>query len=211
MTFEQVFVYMSLAGSIFILFKTWVDWFMSYDIVEGIITRDLLKPIDYQFYLLITTFGSLLFNLTLITVPSVVALLIFFPSNLVLGINLLFFLLSLCLAYLLSFAVDYITGVTSFYTESIWGISSTKEMVVLLLSGGLIPLRFFPEGIQNVLYYLPFQAIYNAPLTILTDPGLDVPDYLNMLGLQLVWVTALIIVSRLFFAQASKALTVNGG
>ena len=116
----------------------------------------------------------------------------------------------MCL-YLVSFSIDYFIGLMGFYSESVWGLSMTKEIIVTFLSGALIPLQFFPEAIQQVLYWLPFQAIYHTPLMIFTRPdeGLDV--YLPMMALQLFWAIVLFIAARLFYNQAVKVLRVAGG
>jgi ABC-2 type transport system permease protein len=211
MTFNQTFTYMAVTASIFVLFSTWLEWQVSREIISGAITVHLTKPLDYQLMMLAQTLGRTLNNALVITLPSLAVLFGVFRVNIALGWNLLFFCLSLPLACLLSLLLDYMVGLTSFYTESLWGISTTKEIVVLVLSGGLVPLRFFPEAMRNVLLYLPFQAIYHTPASILTDPSLSPMDYASMLALQVVWAAALLVLSRLFFAQAVKAVTINGG
>jgi len=102
-------------------------------------------------------------------------------------------------------------GLTAFYTESIWGISAAKDTIISALSGALIPLAFFPEAAQNVLKILPFQAIYNAPLQILTSSTLEPLGYLQLLAVQVFWVIVLYLLSRLYFRQAINKLVVNGG
>lgn len=211
MSFNQVFAYMVLAGSTFILYKNYVDWELSYVIRQGIITNYLVKPLDVQLYMLFRSAGGVVFNLLLVTLPSVLVLLFVFNAKLAGGWALLFGPISMVMAYLLTFIIDYTVGLTGFYTESIWGIATVKEMVVLVFSGALIPLNFFPEGMREVLYYLPFQAIYNVPLTIMTDGTLQLKELFSMLGIQVFWVAVLVVVSRLFYSQAVKVLTINGG
>jgi len=96
-------------------------------------------------------------------------------------------------------------GLSSFYTESIWGISITKDVVVAALSGALVPINFFPDAIKAVLQVLPFQAIYNTPLQIITSASLTPTDYLRMLAVQLFWVVVLFGASRLFTAAPSAS------
>jgi ABC-2 type transport system permease protein len=105
--------------------------------------------------------------------------------------GLIFFPLSLIFAFLISFCFDYFIGLIAFYTESVWGLSITKEIVITVFSGALIPLQFFPEAIRKVLLILPFQAIYHTPLMMVTRPGLGIDTYLPMLAVQLIWVVAL--------------------
>ena len=102
-------------------------------------------------------------------------------------------------------------GLTSFYTESIWGISSTKDIIILFLSGSLIPLQFFPEAAQKVLKLLPFQAMYHLPLMMLVEPEQSTATYLTSLGIQIFWVVVLLILARLYYNKAIKVLRVAGG
>jgi ABC-2 type transport system permease protein len=99
----------------------------------------------------------------------------------------------------------------AFYSESVWGLSITKEIVVTVFSGALIPLQFFPDGMQKVLFWLPFQAIYHTPIMMVTkaDQGLHV--FLPMLLIQVLWAVALFSLTRLFYMQAIKVLRIAGG
>ncbi|HEY4720751.1 MAG TPA: hypothetical protein VII92_02810, partial [Anaerolineae bacterium] len=70
LTFNQTFVYLALASSIFILFKTYSDWFISRKILDGSIIIDLFRPIDFQLLTLSGAAGFALTNFTIITLPS---------------------------------------------------------------------------------------------------------------------------------------------
>ena len=104
-----------------------------------------------------------------------------------------------------------IIGLISFYTESVWGISTLKDCIISLLAGGMIPIAFFPDALRKVVECLPFQAMYNLPLQILINKDYAVGDYLNLLLLQLFWIAVLLIISRVFYTFARRAITVNGG
>jgi ABC-2 type transport system permease protein len=211
MSFNQAFVYLALASSLFVLFKTWTDWSISRKILDGSIIVDLIKPLDFQLQMLFRSAGTVLFNLTVITLPSALVLFFVFKAEINLGIGLAFFPVGLFFAFLISFTIDYIVGLSSFYTESLWGISMTKEIITSVLSGALIPLQFFPETALQVLHLLPFQAIYHIPLTMITSPNLRVSDYLRLLATQAFWVAALFVLSRLFYRKAIQVLAVGGG
>jgi ABC-2 type transport system permease protein len=211
MSFNQAFIYLSLAGSIFNALKTYIDWMMSRNIITGNVAVDIIKPMDFQFQMYFRAAGTFIYNFFLITLPSAVMLFLVFRADVQWGIGLLFFPLGLVLAFSISFAIDYVVGVAAFYTESNWGISMTKEIIVTLLAGALVPLQFFPEAAQAVLKLLPFQAIYHLPLTMIISPNLPVMEYLQMLGIQAFWVAALFMGGRLFFNRASRALFINGG
>src|SRR5258706_2218028 len=197
MTFNEVFVYLTLAGSILILFHNNVGWGVSSLIRTGGIIIYMLRPISFRVQVLCFNTSYTLISFLLITIPSLAVILIAFHGSIPIGLNLIAFPISVVCAYLLSFILDYMVGLTGFYTQSIWGINTAKDVIVSLLSGALIPLPFFPETIQHVLQVLPFQAIYHIPLRILTGAGLQWLDYVQFIGIQVFWLVDLIIVSGL--------------
>ncbi len=211
LTFNEAFLYVGLGSAIFVLLKTYADWIIHYEIREGTIAVYLTKPIDFQLYALSATNGSLLMGLSAVSIPTALILGFVFKVKVAVGVGILLFPVSLLLAFLISFSIDYFVGIMGFYSESVWGLSITKEIIVSVFSGALIPLQFFPDAIRNVLFWLPFQAIYHTPIMMLTkaDQGLDV--FLPMLLIQLIWAAALFILARLFFNQAVKVLRIAGG
>ena len=115
------------------------------------------------------------------------------------------------MAISINYSIDFFVGTICLYTQSIWGINIMKQVIVLLLSGATIPLAFFPETLKNIMYYLPFQSIYNAPLSILLDGDPSVETLLTTLGTQLFWTVAMLVISKLFWKASVKQITVNGG
>jgi ABC-2 type transport system permease protein len=211
LTFNETFLYVGLGSAIFILLKTYADWFIHYEIREGIIANYLTKPLDFQLYNLFANLGSFVLNLTAITLPTVLLLVFVFKVKMTSGPGLFLFPISLLLAFLISFSIDYFIGLMGFYSESVWGLSTTKEIIVTVFSGALIPLQFFPEAIQKVLFWLPFQAIYHTPIMMLTKPDQSLSVFLPMMAIQLAWAIILFIAARLFYHQAIKVLRIAGG
>ena len=211
LSFNETFIYVAIGSTVFVLLKTYADWQIAHDIEDGAISIYLTKPVDYQMYALCLSLGSTLTNLAAITVPTVLLLVFVFKVSIPLGPGLVLFPFSLLLAFLISYCFDYFTGLTAFYTESIWGISTTKDVLISVLAGALVPLQFFPDAIQKVLLVLPFQAIYYTPLMMVTRPDQDWGTLLSMLGIQVIWTVLLFVATRLFYNQAIKVLRVAGG
>jgi len=211
LTFDQALLYVALGSTIFILLKTYTDWGMAGEIRDGTISVYLTKPIDYQLYNLFTTVGFASTSVVTVTLPTVIMLLFVFRIHFALGAGYLFFPISLLLAFIINFNMDYAVGLTAFYTESIWGISTTKEIIVSVLSGALLPLQFFPAAIQQILMVLPFQAMFFTPLMMVTKPDKEPGVFLQMLAVQAVWAAVTYVASRLLYNQAIKVLRVAGG
>ena len=211
MSFNETFIYVALGSAVFVLLKTFADWQIAREIEDGSIAIYLTKPVDYQLYVLSFSLGGMLTNLAAITVPVLLLLTLVFKVTFSFGPGLLLFPVSLLLAFLISYFFDYITGLCAFYAESAWGMSVTKEVLISVLAGALLPLQFFPEAIQKVLLVLPFQAIYYTPLMMVTRPNQDIGALFSMLGVQAVWVVILFVLTRLFYNHAIKVLRVAGG
>ena len=211
MTFNETFLYVGLGSSVFVLLKTYTDWFIHGDIREGTIANYLIKPVEVGTYYMFSSLGLFLFNLVVITIPTFLLLTFVFKVQFTIGPGLLVFPISIFLAYLITFYLDYFVGLFGFYTESVWGLTTTKEIIITVFSGALIPLQFFPDAIQKVLFWLPFQAMFHTPITMITRPNQGWDVFIPMLGVQAFWVLAIFIGSRLFYNQAVKVLRISGG
>lgn len=115
------------------------------------------------------------------------------------------------MAVSINYSIDFLVGTICLYTESIWGINIMKQVIVLLFSGATIPLAFFPEALKKVIYFLPFQSIYDAPLSILLNSNPQPKTLLITLGTQFLWCSMMMILSKLFWKASLRHITVNGG
>ncbi|MDD6491965.1 MAG: ABC-2 family transporter protein [Firmicutes bacterium] len=211
MTFYDTMIYLVLAAAMFNFMDTFVVWWIGDDYQTGEIVLYLTKPIDYQPYLFCARFGNCVISFFVTFMPTFIIVYFVTRGSILLGINMLFFVVSILLATAVNFCVDFFVGTICFYTQSVWGVNIMKEVVVSLLSGATIPLAFFPAGLRRVVDVLPFQAIYHIPLHVLTDKTMNIVDYMSSIGIQLLWIAVMLGISRLFWKVSVKGLTVNGG
>ena len=211
MTFSDTLIYLVLATALFSFMEMYLVWEMGRNIQNGEIVLQLLKPIRYRTYVFWSLSGSLVMNFIMTFLPTFLIVYFMTGGAIHLGINLLYFIAAVIMAVVINFSIDFIVGTICLYTESIWGINIMKEVIVLLLSGATIPIAFFPEPLKTIVSYLPFQSIYNAPLTLLINNDMPVNDIALTLGTQLFWCVAIIIISSLFWKISIRKITVNGG
>ena len=211
MTFTDTLIYLVLATALFNFMEMYAVWEIGRNIQSGKIVLDLLKPMEYRKYLFWSFSGSFIAKFLLTFLPTFIAVALVTHGAIPMGINLLYFMLSVVMAVSINYSIDFIVGTICLYTESIWGINIMKQVIVLLLSGATIPLAFFPDTLRTVVNYLPFQSIYNAPLTLLLDGAPTAETVLTTLGTQLIWCIAMMIVSKLFWKVSLRQITVNGG
>jgi ABC-type uncharacterized transport system permease subunit len=209
--FERAYLYvgisMSLAGTI----QTSADWSLSRLVTSGDIFRSLCRPQDLMGQLLAESVGDGLVNCAVVGLPALVlsyALSGSGPPDLV---NVVLFIPAVAIAFFLSFLIDFITGLSVFAFQSSRGFMNAKDSAILVLSGALVPLPFYPAGVRVFLEWLPFQALYNAPARILADGSAGLAEALPFLARQAAWAVLFYILARLLFAAGLRKLVVNGG
>lgn len=211
MTFSDTLIYLVLATALFNFMEMYIVWEMGRAIQSGKITLDLLKPMEYRKHLFWSYSGSFVTQFFFTFLPTFLIVAAVTHGAIRFGWNLLFFVISVVMAVSINYSIDFLVGTICLYTESIWGINIMKQVIVMLLSGATIPIAFFPEPLKTIAYYLPFQSIYNAPLSILLDGNPQPQTVLTTLGIQLFWCAAMMILGKLFWKVSLRQITVNGG
>ncbi|MBQ9898338.1 MAG: ABC-2 family transporter protein [Ruminococcus sp.] len=211
MTFSDTLIYLVLATALFNFMEMYTVWEIGRSFQSGKIVLDLIKPMKYHSYLFWSYSGSFVVQFFATFLPTFIIVALLTGGAVPIGMNLLWFVLSVVLAVTINFSIDFIVGTVCLYTESIWGINIMKQVIVLLLSGATIPIAFFPEPFKTITMYLPFQSIYNSPLTLLLNGSPEMSDVGLILGTQLAWCVVTLVISRLFWKVSLKRITVNGG
>ncbi len=211
MTFNQTMMYMTVVTALVGLFQTYTENYISCRILFGSIIVDIVKPIDFQMQVFCRGVGTMIFNFSVISVPVILISVIVFHIHFVIGVNLIFALIALINAIVLCSTLDFTVGLVSFYTESIWGVTVIKEVLVATLAGVYVPLEFYPEKIRNIINLLPFRTIYHTPMTIFVNYNYSYEDMVKLLLNQFFWIVIFWIVSRRLFMLAFKNIISNGG
>ena len=213
MTFYDTMIYLVLATAMFNLLEMFFIWEMSRSVQSGEIVMDLLKPMRYRRYIFWSNSGAYVMHFFLEFIPTFIVVALISGGAIPMGMNLLYFMASLILALFLNYNFEMLISPICLYTESTWGVNIVKETIVLLLSGAMIPLAFFPDWLRQIVDWLPFRAVYDIPLSILLEKN-GTTDFGTMamnLGIQLAWCVVLALAGNLFWYRAVKKITVNGG
>ena len=120
------------------------------------------------------------------------------------------FLLTLVLSFLVSVSFYMWIYVLTFYTISPMGLRLMVASMVEFLSGGGIPLPFFPEKVRCFLEVLPFAAMQNVPLRVYSG-SMTLVETQRAIALQLFWLFVLVIIGRAMCAKAMRHVTLQGG
>lgn len=211
MTFSDTLIYLVLATALFNFMEMYIVWEMGRGIQSGKIALDLLRPMEYRRYMFWSYSGSFVTQFFFTFLPTFIVVAAVTNGAIHLGLNLLFFVVSVIMAVSINYSIDFLVGTICLYTESIWGINIMKQVIVMLLSGATIPIAFFPEPLKTITYYLPFQSIYNAPLSVLLDGKPQPQALLITLGIQLFWCIVMTVLNKIFWKVSLRQITVNGG
>ncbi len=175
-----------------------------FDIFRGDISRYLLQPLPYT---MVKLFQELPWRLMAGTCGLIVLLTVRFvtPSmHLLHDIPHLFlFIVSLVLAFLLSFYFKMIVGISAFWITSITGIQEFVQVGVIVFAGFMAPLSFFPPLLQKVANFLPFPSMVYIPVTILMG-DISIASSLPMIAVQLAWLGGIMAMYQVMLRRGIK-------
>lgn len=210
-TFNSIITYYILVRLMDQLYSFQTTRLLNEDIVEGNLSNYLVKPMNYILYLASYVLGRRTARTTL-TFILVIAIFVFFsnyvmpPSNL---INLLIFILSAMLSWILFFEIAFLLGVISFWFSEVSNLRSVLEHIILILGGLWIPIDLFPEKIAQIVNLLPFKYLYNSPVQVYQGK-LSTNDLLTMFVIELVWITLFHLIGKYLFSRGLKTYAAFG-
>lgn len=180
-------------------------------VYSGAVSSDLLKPMNYYAYWLAQDLGRAMASLLTRSLTLMLAYALFvgitIPQS---GFQWAALIISIGLSWLLSFSWRFITNLISFWTPNAFGIISFLNLMVLALSGILMPFHFFPEWFLKVVYLTPFPHM----VTTMTNIYLGLLTPLQMVtGLlwQVFWIAILFLIGQVVLRAGMRKLVILGG
>ncbi len=209
--FSQILTYIAVGWIIRSFYFNNIDQEIAYQVTEGRLAMDLIKPVNTQLMYVAQALGESLFRLGLLTVPTALILLLVYPirrpSS---GVNFVGFFASVVLSFFIVAGINFAIGTFAIRLKSILGLLRAKYFLLELFSGLLLPISFFPEILQKILNFLPFQYISYIPVLIYLGK-LSGMGILRALGIQIFWVIALLAIGDAMWRWSSRKITIQGG
>ncbi len=207
---EQMITYYILVVSLSSIATWGINEDMSHAIKSGKINKELLSPISYFKYYFGIYLGEIGFAIP-VSLATFILCSIFWkvamPANL---INFILFLLVIILILPISFFIQMIIGTVGFYTNSIWGMQILRKSVISMFSGLIAPLTLFPVWFQKIANILPFKEFIYTPINIYLG-RIEPNEIWIIIAKLLAWITILYLIAKIFFNNAVKKITINGG
>lgn len=211
-SFPEMVTYLVAGTAVAAIARSNADDVLGDEVRAGSIAMNLVRPIDYRLRVLFDSAGESLYNLAFVGIPAAVAIVLLRGDG---GpdpraLSLLPFALTLLLSFLLNFLYRFSFGLVAFVTTNMWGVSRIEGVVATLLSGGLIPLAFFPAWLAAGAGLLPWASMGYIPVMALLGK-LEGPGLTRALGLQLLWILFFLWLSGRAWDRLLRRLAVNGG
>ncbi len=175
---------------------------------DGSISCSLTRPISLKKQVVCEQVGvNLHFLLFTVLLPAAAAIAIY-GITLPNAWNGLLFVVSAVLGAVVMFEIQYILGMVAFFLTTVWFASFYVSGFMTLFGATAIPLWYYPDWLANLCYCLPFRYITYEPILIFLE---DAPNPLQTIGIQLLWIGALVLLERLVWRRAERRLVVQGG
>lgn len=213
-TLSSMLLYLYISKLVECLTFITLDRKISNDIETGYISISLIKPIQYTQELLFRSFGYLIGGCVFF-LPVYSLIYIFFCIFNYSSINtnciyLMFFIISVVNSFFLNFYINMLFGCLIFKTVKSTGVYELKKNTIAFLSGGLVPLDFFPNAIKNVLTLLPLSSLRYDPIMIF-QMTVSFQDVFFIIIKGWIWIIILKILSDKIWQNIMRKLVVYGG
>lgn len=207
----QMITYIAVGWIIRSFYWNTIDQEMAYQVLDGKIAMDMIKPVSVQWMWLARAIGESAFRLGLLTAPTALVIALIFPVQAPASLaHFALFVPAVLGSFLLMGAINFMIGTCAVRLKSILALIRAKYWLMELLSGLLIPMTFFPERMRNVLAWLPFEHVAFTPLQIYLGK-LAPAQAAVALAIQWLWVAALLWLGSVWWSRSSRQITIHGG
>ena len=180
----------------------------------GSIAYDLCRPLQlYGYYYVRVMAQKLLGSLLRATPMLVFAMLLPTGWGIQAPVSLAAFfagVAGLLLGLLCVCALENITMGFTMRTLDSRGVQAMLNLLMMTLSGNILPLTLFPDSWQKVVTLLPYAQLLDAPIRLYTgqQPLSAAP---RILAVQCLWTLLLTCLGLLLWRQNQKRLVIQGG
>jgi len=207
----QMVTYIAVAWMARAFYFNNIDREIAQDIRDGKVAVELIRPYNYLTMKGMAGLGEGMFRLLFFSLPGMVIVSLIFPLDFSGSLATWgFFVLSTLLSFIVNSEINLLAGLMTFFIFNIAGLLRAKRVIIDLFSGLLLPISFYPGCAQQIMGFLPFQAISYIPSMIFTE-GLTGSAMYNALLLQLIWAAVLLLPIQVIWVVARRKLVVQGG
>lgn len=194
-SFVSMITYTVLAKILYEILTPSVHWDVYSDVCSGDIVRFFTKPLYFMRFLFFKNIGLRLVSLaTCVVLFGVIFLFrehFIFPE----AGDILPFLLSCMMSFILFFLIYFFVSLISFWLVDIFAFFFMVGNIISFTSGALIPLDLMSGKVYNVLMLLPFSKLVYFPMSIYLGK-LSLEEIINNFIVGGVWILILFLLSQ---------------
>lgn len=165
-TFQTMIIYIVITQLINNVVYDDIQHWMAQDISSGLMVTYLLRPITYFRFHIYFKIGNRLIALLIQAIPVGIIMGFIFGFKIYLTSNLFMFFISVIIAFIISFLIRYFIGIFAFWFTRVHGIIWMYNMLHWILVGSFLPLSLYPQILQKISFFLPFQYASYIPAQI---------------------------------------------
>lgn len=208
---NQMITYSVLSACLSVMFSCNVQNTMNNDVRNGNIAVLLMKPYNLICAYFAEDIGTILVKTLNVAVPVLFLCMIIFPvsgpaSLMVLPLVLVSYILGLLILWLLSALV----GMFTFVTMELGNMGVVKDTIVIILSGSMIPIWFFPEAAESFLMKTPFPYTYQTPLGLYIG-RIGIQEGIQQISIQIFWVFLFGMATVYTWRKVQDKVMIQGG
>ncbi len=209
--FSHLLTYIGVGWIIRSFYFNNIDQELAYQVVEGRLAMDLIKPVNIQLMYVSRAAGESVFRLVLLTIPTALVLFWVYPLRRPASVgHATAFILSVSLSFLLVAAINFAVGTFALRLQSILGLMRAKFFLLELFSGLLLPITFFPHVAQKILSLMPFEYISYIPMLIYLGE-LNGIALARAILIQIGWVVVLFAIGDGLWRWSTRKVIIQGG
>lgn len=159
------------------------------EIHSGNLSNLLIKPISVIKYYFARDLSDKAFNIFFSIVELGLLLALFRPtlawsnSYLYLGLSAL----SICIAFLFNFYLNFFIGSLGFWVLQVWPIMFIAQLFSQIVSGALFPLDIFPQSVTRIMNLTPFPYLIFFPTNLFLG-RISLSESIQGIGVSIIWV-----------------------
>lgn len=180
---------------------------------EGEIKKFLIQPIDMIGFLLLGRAAHKVAYYTIATLPFALVFFLcrgFFTTGWPEPDVLCAFVLSLFFAFALGYFLDLCIGLIGFWFLEVSSLLFIYMLLSFFLSGHMFPLDLIPEPWKTLVNLLPFKYLAYFPAAVFLGK-IEREDLWLELGIEALWLVAMICVARVLYARGIRRYSGYGG
>ncbi len=168
-TLDELVVFIFLSMIVGQLKSSWTTSLEMIDAIRtGGLNKYLIRPVSFYTYHLMMFLGQnslfyIAYSILILSFPVIFPGLAFIDTLQVLG-----FLGALVLSIYLSYNMYYMMVCVSFWFHEVRALVIGYNIANIILSGQIIPLRFFPDFYLDIIVYTPLPFLVDLPVSIAT-------------------------------------------